>query len=75
MATISTIMATMATNMMTRKMTYGLRLRIIPSLLSFQCLDALYGVMMLRLQKKEITPETERAIKEITVFIPRTRSG
>ena len=25
--------------------------------------------MMLRLQKKEITPETERAIKEITVFI------
>lgn len=33
------------------------------------CLDALYGVMMLRLQKKEITPETERAIKEITVFI------
>ena len=27
------------------------------------CLDALYGVMMLRLQKKEITPETERAIK------------
>lgn len=33
------------------------------------CLDALYGVMMLRLQKKEITPETERAIKEITLFI------
>ena len=28
-----------------------------------------HGVMMLRLQKKEITPETERAIKEITVFI------
>ena len=33
------------------------------------CLDALYGGMMLRLQKKNITPETERAIKEITVFI------
>ena len=33
------------------------------------CLDALYGVMMLRLQKKPITPETERAIKEITVFV------
>ena len=33
------------------------------------CLDALYGVMMLRLQKKPITPETERAIKEITTFI------
>ncbi len=33
------------------------------------CLDALYGVMMLRLQKKAITPETERAIKEITTFV------
>ena len=33
------------------------------------CLDALYGVMMLRLQKKPITPETERAIKEITTFV------
>lgn len=33
------------------------------------CLDALYGVMMLRLQKKEITAETARAVKEITVFV------
>lgn len=33
------------------------------------CLDALYGVMMLRLQKKPITSETERAIKEITTFV------
>ena len=33
------------------------------------CLDALYGVMMLRLQKKTISPETERAIKEITTFV------
>ena len=33
------------------------------------CLDALYGVMMLRLQKKPISPETERAIKEITTFV------
>lgn len=33
------------------------------------CLDALYGVMMLRLQKKEITAETERAVKEISIFI------
>lgn len=33
------------------------------------CLDALYGVMMLRLQKKNISPETERAIKEITTFV------
>jgi hypothetical protein len=33
------------------------------------CLDALYGIMMLRMQKKEITPETEHAIKEISIFI------
>lgn len=33
------------------------------------CFDLLYGVMMLRLQKKEITSETTRALKEITTFI------
>lgn len=33
------------------------------------CLDALYGIMMLRLQKKEITPETTTAIKEITTLV------
>ena len=33
------------------------------------CLDALYGIMMLRMKKKEITPETEHAIKEISNFI------
>lgn len=33
------------------------------------CLDALYGIMMLRMQKKEITPETEHAVKEISTFI------
>ena len=33
------------------------------------CLDALYGVMLLRLQKKTISPDTEHAIKEITTFI------
>ena len=33
------------------------------------CLNALYGVMMLRLQKKEISPDTTHAIKEITTFI------
>ena len=33
------------------------------------CLNALYGVMMLRLQQKEITPSTQNAIKEITTFI------
>lgn len=33
------------------------------------CLNALYGVMLLRLQKKEITPETDHAIKEITTLI------
>lgn len=33
------------------------------------CFNALYGVMMLRLQKKKISPETEHAVKEITTFI------
>lgn len=33
------------------------------------CFNALYGVMLLRLQKKPISTETEHAIKEITVFI------
>ena len=33
------------------------------------CLDALYGIMMLRMQQKEISPGTEHAIKEITTFI------
>ena len=33
------------------------------------CLDALYGIMMLRMQQKEISPDTEHAIKEITTFI------
>ena len=33
------------------------------------CFDALYGVMMLRIQKKNITSETENAIKELTSFI------
>ena len=32
------------------------------------CFNSLYGVMMLRLQKKEITTNTEHAIKEITTF-------
>ncbi len=33
------------------------------------CLNALYGVMTLRLQKKELSPATQNAIKEITTFI------
>ena len=33
------------------------------------CFDVLYGIMLLRLQKKPITPETEHAVKEITTFI------
>lgn len=33
------------------------------------CFNALYGVMMLRLQKKAVSPDTEHAIKEITTFI------
>ena len=33
------------------------------------CFDALYGVMLLRLKKKDISPDTSHAIKEITTFI------
>ena len=33
------------------------------------CFNALYGTMMLCLQKKEISPDTSHAIKEITTFI------
>ena len=33
------------------------------------CLNTLYGVMMLRLQKKEITPNTQHAVKEISTFV------
>ena len=33
------------------------------------CFNALYGVMMLRLQKKEITLNTQHAVKEISTFI------
>lgn len=33
------------------------------------CLDALYGVMLLRLQKKEVSKETGKAVEEIGKFI------
>lgn len=33
------------------------------------CFEALYGVMLLRLQKKEISPETARAIEAISNFL------
>lgn len=33
------------------------------------CLYLLYGVMMLRLQKKEVSASTEHAVKEISTFI------
>ena len=33
------------------------------------CLDSLYGVMLLRLQKKTVSPDTQHAVKEITTFI------
>ena len=33
------------------------------------CLNALYGTMMLRLQHKAISPDTEHAIKEISTFL------
>ena len=33
------------------------------------CLNALYGVMLLRLQKKEVSLQTEHAVKEISSFL------
>jgi hypothetical protein len=33
------------------------------------CLNALYGVMLLRLQGKEVSASTENAVKEITTFL------
>lgn len=33
------------------------------------CLNALYGTMLLRLQKKEVSASTENAVKEITTFL------
>lgn len=33
------------------------------------CFDALYGVMLLRLRKQEISADTLNAVKEITTFI------
>jgi len=33
------------------------------------CLNMLYGVMMLRLQKKEVTTNTEHAVREVSNFI------
>jgi hypothetical protein len=33
------------------------------------CLNSLYGVMMLRLQQKDISPQTLHAVKEISTFI------
>ena len=33
------------------------------------CFNSLYGVMLLRLQKKDITTNTEHAVKEISTFI------
>ena len=33
------------------------------------CFNSLYGVMMLRLQKKELSPNTLHAVKEISTFI------
>ena len=33
------------------------------------CLNALYGVMLLRMRQKPISPETAHAIKAITTFL------
>lgn len=35
------------------------------------CFNALYGMLMLRLQSKEISPETQNAITQISRFIAR----
>lgn len=33
------------------------------------CFEALYGVLLLRLQKKEITPGTAKAMEAVSAFI------
>ena len=33
------------------------------------CFNSLYGLMMLRLQKREVSPQTQNAVKEISTFI------
>ncbi len=33
------------------------------------CFNALYGVLLLRLQRKEVSADTQRAMKDITAFI------
>lgn len=33
------------------------------------CFNALYGILLLRLQKKDITPETEKAMHQISQFV------
>ena len=33
------------------------------------CFNSLYGMMLLRLQKKDISPDTAHAVKEISTFI------
>lgn len=33
------------------------------------CFDLLYGVMMLRLQKKEVSAETEKAVKDVSTLL------
>jgi hypothetical protein len=33
------------------------------------CFEALYGTMILRMQGKEISPETQHALKEITTLV------
>lgn len=33
------------------------------------CFDVLYGIMLLRLQKKPVSPDTEHAVKELTTFV------
>ena len=35
------------------------------------CFDALYGTLLLRLQKKEISKDTEAAVKQISAFLSK----
>lgn len=34
-----------------------------------KCFDFLYGVMLLRIQKKEISPETAKAVKDVSTMV------
>ena len=43
--------------------------KVLPFIVEETCFNSLYGMMLLRLQKKEISPDTAHAVKEISTFI------